>query len=258
MEIIRQKAVNTLRKSEKHFKTDMVYLAKGRFWLTLGQGISIVVGFGTSIIFANHILPNVYGTYKYLLSVVGLLGVTTLTGMGPMISQAVARGFEGSFYKALKTKIQWGFFGGFASLGLSAYYLYNANTQLALAFFVAAFFLPFMDSFQLYQDYLQGKKDFETSTKYASSSQIIAAIAMVCTVLLTKNLYAIILAYFASWTFSRLFFLTRSLKKYPPNKEVDPQTIPYAKNSSIIDLFASLVGSLDQILIFHFIGAKVT
>ena len=42
---IKNKTYKLLRKSEKYTKTDMVYLTKGGFWLTLGQIISSTSAF---------------------------------------------------------------------------------------------------------------------------------------------------------------------------------------------------------------------
>ena len=40
----KDKTYNLLRWSEKYTKTDMVYLAQGSFWLSLGYGANIVKG----------------------------------------------------------------------------------------------------------------------------------------------------------------------------------------------------------------------
>jgi O-antigen/teichoic acid export membrane protein len=52
-----------------------------------------------------------------------------------------------------------------------------------------------------------------------------------------------------------LFFFLRTIKLYPPNNLTDPETIPYGIQSSFIDFLASIISSIDQILIFHYLGA---
>jgi len=255
MEKLRQKAHDTLRWSEKHLKTDMVYLARGGFWLTLNNVLTTPLIFITAIIFANKIPPQTYGTYKFLLSVFGILSISTLSGMGSILSQAVARGLDGSIFPVLKTKIFWGLLGSTASVGISTYYYLNHNLTLSLAFLIAALFIPFMDSLNIYQDYLQGKKLFKDSSLSYTVSQLVAVILMIATLFLTKNLFLIFTVYLSSWTFIRLFFFIRTIRKYPPNTQVDPRTIPYGKQSSFIDFLATIISSIDQILVFHYLGA---
>ncbi len=135
-----------LKKSEKWTKTDMIYLAKGGFWLTLGQGVSSVSSFLLAIAFANLLPKETYGTYKYIMSIVSLLAIPTLAGMNTAIIQAVARGYEGSVMPAFKTKVKWGLLGGLASLILTGYYYFQGNNTLAISFLITAVFVPFMDS----------------------------------------------------------------------------------------------------------------
>jgi O-antigen/teichoic acid export membrane protein len=208
-----------------------------------------------SIIFANRIPANIYGIYKYFISILGILSISTLTGIGPVVSQAVARGLEGSLFEGLKTKIKYGSIGGCASIGIGIYYLLNNNIQLAIIFFIASIFIPFMDSFHIYQDYLQGKKIFDKSSIYISSSQAIATLIMILTVIITDNIYMILLAYLFSWTGIRIFFFLLTIKNYPPNNSIDPKSIPLGKHMSFMDVIATLIGSLDSILIFHYLGS---
>jgi O-antigen/teichoic acid export membrane protein len=245
----------TLQSLDKYTRTDMLYLAKGSFWLILANLLTTVIVLVMSIIFANKIPSETYGVYKYFLSVLGILSITTLTGIGPMVSQAVARGFEGSLYKGLKTKILYGSIGGCVSIGIGIYYLLNNNFQLALIFAFASIFIPFMDSLHIYQNYLQGKKLFDKSSIYISISQAIASGVMIATVFLTQNIYIILLSYLLSWTGIRLFYFIKTTKKYPPNNQIDPKTISLGKHSSYIDIIATLIGSLDSILIFHYLGS---
>ena len=105
--IARNKTHRILRKSEKYTKTDMVYLAKGGFWITAGQAISSGSIFLLAITFANLIPQETYGTYKYVLSITGILSILTLRGMDTTVLQAIARNFEGVLLPVLKTKIKW-------------------------------------------------------------------------------------------------------------------------------------------------------
>lgn len=233
----------------------MVYLARGGFWLTLGQVVASISTFLLAIAFANLLLPETYGKYKYVLSIAGILAIPTLGGLNTAVVQAVSRGYEGSFIPSLKIKIRWGLLGGIASLGLAGYYFLNDNTELTISFLLISVFLPFMDSFSLYTSFLQGKKLFKLSTSFNIASSIIATCIMIGTLFLTDNLFFILLSYFTSWTILYFIFLQITLKKFYPNPEHDPKTISYGKHLSLIGIIGVIAGQLDKILIFHFLGA---
>ena len=161
--------------SQKYTQTDMVYLAEGGFWLTLGQMVSTAASFLLAIAFANLLDPITYGNYRYVLSLIGMLSVLTLTGMGIAITQATARGLEGSFYTGFKTKLKWGLLASLASIGLAGYYWLQGNNLLPIPLLISATFLPLMQASQVYKDLLIGKKLFDIQTKYSTLSQIISS-----------------------------------------------------------------------------------
>lgn len=244
-----------LRKSENIFKTDMVYLAKSGFWLNSGQMISATATFLLSLAYANLLTPETYGTYKYVLSVFGLLSITTLPGIHTAVSRAAAKNLDGSFVPGLKAKIKWGTLGGLASLGLALFYWLNQNTQLSLAFLISASFLPLMESLQVYNAFLQGKKKFKTSSQYTASSQIIATIILISTVFITSNLAVILLSYFISWTLIRIFCVWLTMRQINSDKPIDPEMLKYGKHLTIVNIIGTIADYLDKMLLFHFIGA---
>jgi O-antigen/teichoic acid export membrane protein len=221
----------------------------------MGQLISAAAAFLLSIAFANLLPKETFGIYRYILSIAGILAIPTLSGMNTAVIQAVARGYEGVALSALKTKIRWGLLGGLASLILSGYYYFNNNPTLTICFLVAAVFLPFMDSFNLYGALLVGKKLFVISTKYRVITQIISVSILIATLFLTKNVFFILLAYFISYTFLRFIFLKITLKKISFNQKEDPKTLPYGKYLSLLDVISTIANYLDRILVFHYLGA---
>lgn len=251
---VKSKIYNFLRWSEKYTKTDMVYLARGGFWLTSGQTISFVLTFLLSVAFANLLPRETFGFYKYVLSVVPILAISTLSGINMAVAQAVARGYEGSLIPALKSKIRWGLLGALASLILAGYYYFQNNTILTISFLIAAVFLPFKDSFAIYGTLLQGRKLFNIITKYSVISQIVAIGVLIITLFITKNFLLILLIYFASWTFLHFLFLKITFKKFPPNQNQDPKTTSYGKHLSLINVIGILASYLDRLLIFHYLG----
>lgn len=255
IKIIKQKTYDFLRQSEKYTKTDMVYLFKGGSWLTGGQIVSSMAVFLSAIAFANLVPREVYGTYKYIISIAGILTIATLRGMATVVTQAVARNYEGVVIPALKAKIRWGLLSAVGGFTAAAYYYINGNNTLAISFLIIAGFLPFIDSFGIYTNFLEGRKLFDKGTIYGCITQIIAVGIMITTLFINNNLFIILFVYFCSRTLLRTFFFVYVMKKYKPNKKYDPKTISYGKHSSMVNITATLIGSLDGIILFHFLGA---
>jgi O-antigen/teichoic acid export membrane protein len=255
MDKLKMMAVSALHWLERYTKTDMLYLAKGGFWLGLGQFVSSGAAFLTSIAFANLLAPEVFGVYKYILSINSLLLITTLAGMDSAVTQSVARGFEGTLAVGVRTKMKWGLIGSIASLGIALYYFYQGNMMLTVAFSITAVFVPLTESFDMFNSLLWGKKLFDVQTKYNVTKKIIALVAMISAIYFTKNLYWILAVYFLSIVIPNVYFLYKTKKNYLDNNNVDPESMKYGKNLSGIYVIALLLAELDKILVFHFVGA---
>jgi O-antigen/teichoic acid export membrane protein len=246
--------IRLLRSSERYTKTDMVYLTKGGTWLSIGQIAASLSALVLSVLFANLISQEIYGTYKYVLAIVSMLSIFTLTGINTPLAQSIARGKEGAFLSSLRAKIRWGLLGLFVSFGIGLYYVMQGNTTLAFSFFIAGCFIPAMDPLGLYNVYLNSKKLFREATLYFIISQIVASAAVALVLFASGNLYLILIAYFASWTAMRYIFHRITLVKFPMNAEDDPNVIAQGKHLSFIGALANIVTNIDSFLIFHFLG----
>lgn len=255
MQKIKQKIKDFLIWSQKYTQTDMVYLAKGGFWLTLGKIISAVSSFLLAIAFANLLDPVTYGNYKYILSLVGILGIFSLTGMGTAVTQAVARGLEGSFIKGFKTKLKWGVLGSLIAIGGAIYYWTRGNYTLPIPLLISAAFLPLMQASKIYEGFLAGKKLFNFQVKYSSLSQVFSVGATIGALFLTKNLFWLIAVYFVSHTLLNYSFYLITKREFKPNKKEEPQTLSYGKHLSLIGVISTIGGHLDKILLFTLVGA---
>ncbi len=241
--------------SQKYTGTDNVYLAKGGFWLTTEQLVSTAAAFLLAIAFANLLDPATYGNYKYILSLVGILGIFTLTEMKTAVTQSVARGLEGSFYVGFKTKLKWGALGSLAAMGLAGYYWLQGNELLPIPLLISAVFLPLMHASGIYGNFLAGRKLFKVQTKYNIPNQIISVGAMIIALFLTKNLFWLIAVYLISRTSLNYFFYVLTKIKFQPNKKEDSKTLSYGKHLSFVNVIGRVTIYLDRLLIFHYLGA---
>lgn len=252
---LRHKLYRLLRYSEKYTQTDMVYLAKGGFWLTFGQSIAMISSFLLAIAFANLLPKEVYGQYKYILSILGILLLSNVGGINTAFTRAVARGFEASMFKYLKIKLKWSLLGALASLVLALYYYINNNIILGTAFLITTPFIIIFDNFAIYNSYLHGKKRFDKLTKYNSFLKIVSLIIIVLVAYLSNNVYFLLLALFVPQTILHIIFLLREKSKNIFNKKEDADTINYGKKLSFINIISVTANQLDKVLIFHYLGA---
>ncbi|MDD3711339.1 MAG: oligosaccharide flippase family protein [Patescibacteria group bacterium] len=246
---------NLLKKSEKWTKTDMIYLFKGGFWLSSGKIISSLSGLLLAIFFANLLPKEDYGTYKYILSIVGLLAIPTLSGINTALNRSIAQGNDKSFFISLKTKIKWGTLGGILSLLLAGYYyFYKDDTTLTICFLISSLFIPFMDPIMAYQSILIGKKKFKMLSTQNAIINTVAVLIIILVLATTRNLFAVLFSYFISHTTLRFIFLIFTLKKIKLNKNEDKSVISYGKHLSAMNIIGTISSQIDKILIFNYLG----
>lgn len=255
MKNLRHRAYNILRQSESFFKTDMVYLAQNGGWLTFGQVASMVLSFASALIFANFISKDIYGNYKYIISITSILGALSLTGMGPIVVQGVAQGAEGVLKDAIRTTLRWGVILIAGAVSISAYYFINQNITLALSMLTAGVAMFFINSYSLYGNYLAGKKNFKDLTIYNVISQIAIFTTTIITVIITKNVLLMVVAYFTTNVIVTLFFYRIATKGVYINDVKDDSLITLSKHTSLLNFFGALASQLDKVLIFHYLGA---
>ena len=124
IKFMKKKIYNLLRWSEKYTKTDMVYLVNGGFWLNINQGVTSFSGLVMAIALGNILSPEIYGTYKFVLSVMTLLCIFSLNGMSNAIIRAVAMGAEKTIYDSIRTKMRWSVIGLAISIITSTFYIF--------------------------------------------------------------------------------------------------------------------------------------
>ncbi len=239
---------------ERFTKTDMVYLATGSFWLTIGQVISTLASFLLSLALANMLAKEAYGTYRLALSIAGLFSIFSMSGLYDSVSRAVARGYDGTLVPATKARIKGGAIGALIGLACAGYYFFNGNVTLTLTYLIIAAFLPFFDTFSTFGAYLAGKKDFRKNTLYGIAIHVISIAVLIGTLFLTTNILIILLAYFGSFTLLRLLSYLHNVKKIPAGSPVDGNAIRYGGHLSAIGVLGTVASQIDKVILFHLLG----
>ncbi len=253
--LIKNKVINLLNWAQGYLKTDMLYLVKGGFWLFLGQAVTFGTSFVLTWAFANFATKEVFGAYKYILSITAILAVPVLSGMNTALLRAVSAGKEGVLIPVLKTKLKWGILSILGSFGLAIYYFLQGNKELALGLAIAAIFIPLVNSFSLWEQFLSGKKEFKRQNIYKAIVNLANMVALMLAILLKGNIFVILATYFISWAFLHALFFILTYKKYKPKTEVDPKTMRFGKHLSLMSVIGMVDSQLDKIVLWHFLGA---
>lgn len=243
------------RWSETYTQTDMLYAAHGGFWLMVAKGVGMLTSLVVAIALANMVPPEVFGTYRFVLSGAGIIGAFALTGMSTAIVQAVARGYEGALRAGVRDYLSWGVVMVLLSSLLSLYYFLNDNSQLGIAFLIVAVCNPLLNGFSLFSQFISGKKDFRTQSMYDSAADIVPALALIGVVFFTDSALAIIAVSFVSGIAINMALHFRTLQRYAPNDATDPATLPFVKHLSFMGILGKIGENIDKVLVFHYLGA---
>lgn len=255
MRKIRKKIIKLLLWSQKHTKADMLYLAKGSFWIGFSQVMNGIFSFGLIIAFANLLPKETYGMYTYILSLASILNIFTLTGMNNAVSRSVARGNEGILIPAVKYQLKWNLLMLGASFLLAGYYFINNETILAYSILILGLFVPFTLAFGTYGSYLEGKKQFAIANILSVISTFVYSMGMLITILLGDKVILLIGTYAITTLLSSFVFYIYTLRKFNHTESNDiEETLKYGRTLTYIKLLGPIVSQIDKIVLAHFWG----
>lgn len=197
-----------------------------------------------------------YGVYKYILSIVSILGVLTLTGISTSVFRSVSLGFDGALQEGFWKNLRWSIVMFIGSFAVSAYYFFSHNDTLAIGILIGGCLTPFLTSANLSSSFLLAKKNFRTQSIYFDIIEnLIPVSALIITIFLTHNPAIIAAVYFISNTAITLYIYRRVIHTYHPDSaQKDPHMLTYGKHLSAMGILAGIASNVDQILLFHFTG----
>lgn len=253
---LRNTLYTALRRSESFFKADMVYLAKGGFWQTVGQAASGLFSFVLLLGFANLLPKESYGVYRYILSLASVLTIFTFTGMNRSVIQAVASGHDGALKTAVRYQLKWSSLLLAAFWGLGVYYFLNGNIQMGAGMFILGFSSPLVLSFNTYGAYLEGKKEFGLNNIFSAISVAIYVGGMLITLFLSEEVPWLVFTYAATTLSSTLLFYFLTLKMVKPLNHDSGEVLDYGRKLTFIGMIAPISSQIDNLVVTHFWGAS--
>lgn len=248
---------NYLKKLERLTHTDLKYLSGGSFWLILTQGIGILSGLLSSTIFARFASPENFGTYRYLLSIYGLLAIFTLPGIRTAMTRSISQGKTNTLSFGIKTQMRAGLIGSLVSLGLASWYMFQGNHLLAIGMVIIAAALPLADTTDI-SSFFQGQRKFKDLFIYSTSITLSSLITALIGIWLGANplvLLGLFLGGIATvrgvslWRVSYLRLTSREAASISDKKDITA----FGTQLSLLSIVSIAANSLDKILLFHYL-----
>jgi O-antigen/teichoic acid export membrane protein len=252
---LRDRLYAFLRWTERYTKTDMVYLATSGFWINLNFAFVSVFSFLLSIAFANFLSQTQYGVYQYLLSIAGILAAFTFTGFNTSITQSVARGYEGTLRASIRPQLLWNLVPALAAFLWSGYYILLGQTMLGAGIAFIGISLPIINTYNSYGGYLSGKQDFRRLALYLIAGNAAYYICIFAGILVFPQALLLIFINLFVTTLTTFILYKRVADRIDPRAGADPGALGYAKHLSTVNGVATIAGQIDNILVFHFLGA---
>ena len=238
-------------------QTDLSYVLRAGSWVHASSLLVSLFSFVAYVVFAHTLPKEVYGTYQYLLSIGALIGALSLTGMASAVSTAVARGEDGVLYHVVRTQLTWSVLPVLASLGLSLYYLVSGDTLLSIGLVVIAVCVPFINTYNVYNAFLVGKKDFKRSFFLGLLLNGIYYGSLIAAALWSPTVIALIGASLVSQAVGYYLCYRMTLRAYAPQNTPHQGTIRYGKHLSALNAVGTIATYADAFLIFHLLGAEL-
>ena len=233
---------------------DLRYFIKNGFWVAVREVFTLAMGLLVSVAFTRLTTKELYGNYELILSIFSLVSIVSISGLNAAIIRSVARGYEGSYPKAVKASFSWSFLGSLIIFIIGLFYFIYQDKTIGIIFLVSSILFPFIYGINYWQALFSGQKRFDLATKFASLQSVVSGLIMGLVIFLFPDkLIIIILAHFLLSSGFNILFFKKSLSFLRNNKK-DKEIISYGYFLTKINVLATVANNLDKIIIGIFLS----
>ncbi|MCB1590862.1 MAG: oligosaccharide flippase family protein [Alphaproteobacteria bacterium] len=200
-----------------------------------------------------------FGTYSFIIGVVGTLTIFGFGGLKNTIMQSVARGHRGTYKKAVPLAFAGCMLGSFLMLAMAFFYYKAGQPDLAIGLIAAALLLPFFEGLSQWRNIKIGEEHFNAFFKMETFWQFSMHASMVVIVLLYPNNFILpVLVYMGIPAFLNTLFTLTDLKKIGPDETTEPESIAYGFKTSFYAAFNTIAVNADKLILFVFLSPTAT
>ncbi|WP_239520686.1 lipopolysaccharide biosynthesis protein [Pseudooceanicola aestuarii] len=208
-------------------------------------------GFAAMLVVVRALDRSQYGHYQFVFTILGLAGITALSGMKAAVTQSVARGHPATYRQAARLSFMASTLGGAAVAGYGLFVWHHGNAELALALVLAGMLFPTARGFLTWQAFLLGQREFARSARVQGSAALLSALLLVSAVgIWPGQLVPAALVFLSVQSVQNILMHRRILRLLPSETHAEQGALRYGVRSTLYDV-ANVVGNgADRILLF--------
>lgn len=237
------------------FKLNPKFLIENSFWINLEWGISRLIKILFNIFIVRYVSVKMYGDYNYVLSLLGLLALLSLSGFQSAVLREIARKNLKVFIKWVELGVKFSYIGS-ATFLILAFLKYFSQPFLSVSLLLCAVFFPPLYKYLKWDTLLFGLMRFKKRALYTFFKNMATYLPLAIVVLFFRdNIVAIIFAYLA------LNLMTDFLIYHRSTHEVkfsgySNEWVKSGANLSISSGLAVVYSYADKIILFHLMGSE--
>lgn len=230
-------------------------LLKSALYINALRVIQIILSLATTYYLVRALSKDSYGEYHFILTCVGILTVFSLQGLNDSIMQAIARGFAGTYRKAVPIAFLGSFAGSAFLAGMAGWNFIQGRNELAWGFIIAALLFPFTQGLTQWRSVNIGSENFLAYFLHNSASMLLMYPLMIYAAMTLPGTFLPPLALMLGIPALQNVALTglNYLKIRAEGAPVEEGSIAYGVKTTFYSALGTVAMHIDKLLLFYFL-----
>jgi O-antigen/teichoic acid export membrane protein len=231
----------------------LALVAKNAGLLFCLQAVQRLFGLVTTYFVVRALSQEGFGSYQFVLTVVGVVSIFGLPGINNAVMQSVARGYRGTFRASIRPALLCSLIGSFLLVCVGCWYYFMRDNDLGSSFFLATMVFPLTYGLMQWQGLRTGLEDFSGVVKPAGAAAIATSLLLIGTVVFVTNEIAVLVAIILSvQAMLNLIGTAKSFRVVKRDEPVERGSVRYGLVTTAYMVFGHVAIYSDKLLIYAF------